>query len=425
MHKIADTSGQDEVITPVKSKKKLILALAAAGLLVAGSVAVMPALSQWSSADHTVSAERLRIAAVERGDFSRDISVQARVVAAVRPVLYSPAQGTVTFLVDAGDTVEKDQLLATIDSPELQSEFRQEKANLTRLESLLDRQKIDAKSQTLAKQKDVDKAMVTLNAAQREKRRADNAFSQSLISDIDFQKAKDDLQNAELEHAHVLKEIDLLNESLAFEVKTRQQEVNSQRLKVSELERQVLALEIRSPVTGLVGNREVEQKNTVAKNQALLNVVDLSQFELELDVPESYADDLALGMKSEILFNGEAFYGSLVAIAPEIINNQVSAKVRFDEVTPQGLRQNQRLTTRVLLEQKTDVLYLPRGQFLDSYSGRYAYVVRDGMAYRTSITTGARSLSKVEVAGGLKLGDRVIISNTESFNNAERVALTQ
>lgn len=420
---IQDTSAQD---TKLATKPKPYLWLGFSAVVI-GAAAFMgaPALSNWASTEHSLSSEDLRMAKVKRGDFIRDISVQAKVVAAVRPVLYSPAQGTVSFLVDAGDKVEQGQVLARIESPELTSEYQQQAANLQGLKTQLARQVIQAKSMALAKQKDVDKAKVALNAAKREKRRADEAVAKQLISDIDFQKAADDLQNAQLEFNLVLQEAKLLDESQAFETQTKQLEVDTQTLKVDELKRQVESLAMLSPVSGLVGNLLAEQKNAVSKNQALLNVVDLSHFELTLQIPESYADDLALGMNTQINFNGDTYAGNLVAVSPQITDNQVEAKVRFSDKTPSGLRQNQRLTTRIILEQKQNVLYLPRGPYTSHQGGRFAYVVKQGIAHKTPVKLGARSLSQIEVLDGLNPGDRVVISSLEAFANANRVSLTQ
>ena len=59
--------------------------------------------------------ERVRIAAVTRGDFVSDLTAQATVVAAVSPTLYAPAAGTVTL--DQGRATVKGDIVATIDSP--------------------------------------------------------------------------------------------------------------------------------------------------------------------------------------------------------------------------------------------------------------------------------------------------------------------
>lgn len=431
--RIADTSAQDVVITQ-KANHKIYWVLALILILcIAAYVALAPLLSNWSNSDTSISAARLRLAQVSTGDFIRDLSVQGRVVAAVSPRLYSPAQGTISFQVDAGDTVNKGQILAVIDSPELTNQLQQEQSASQKLEMELDRQRIQSKKQALEDQKAVDLARVSLTAADREKRRADKAFSSRSISQIDFEKAQDDLQNAKLVYQHSVQDADLNTESLAFEIQSKQLLVQRQELMVSELIRKVDELEMRSPVNGIVGNLAVQQKNQVAKNQPILSVVDLSEFELEVAIPESYADDLAINMQSLVSLNGETHLAKLVTISPEIENNQVTGRVRFatqDEngdplQPPQGLRQNQRLTTRILMENKANVLLVQRGQFLESGNGRIAYVVKDGMAQRTNIVTGARSLSSVEVLDGLNDGETIIVSGTDQFNGAQNVMITQ
>jgi HlyD family secretion protein len=97
--------------------------------------------------------------------------------------------------------------------------------------------------------------------------------------------------------------------------------------------------------------------------------------------------------------------------------------MRFTD-TPPGLRQNQRLTTRILLEEKSNVLTVERGQFLDSGAGRVAYVLVNGIAHRTPIEIGARSLSGVEIVAGLNDGDVIISSSLEAFEGAETVLVT-
>jgi HlyD family secretion protein len=429
--KIADTSGQDTAVLKISNSKTKWIALGCILIAWLAYFTIAPAISKWSNSDASVSAQRIRLASVTRGDFVRDLSVQGRVVAAISPKLYSPAQGTISFYIDAGDTVIKGQILATIDSPELSNQLKQEQSALQRLQMELDRQKIQSSKQALVNQKAVDLAKVSLTAADREKRRADKAFESQSISQIDFEKAQDDLQNARLVSKHSVKDAELNLESLEFEVKTKRLFVERQELLVTELSRQVDELTLLSPVNGLVGNLSVEQKNQVAKNQSILSVVDLSEFEIEVDIPESYADDLAIGMAAEIKLNGETHLAKLITISPEIENNQVTGRVRFNSVSdiginqPQGLRQNQRLTTRILMENKHDVLMVQRGQFLETGNGRIAYIVKNDMAERTPISTGARSLSSVEVLNGLSVGDTIIVSGTDQFKGAQSVLITQ
>lgn len=423
---IADTSEQDVLIEKAPNRRRWLISL---GLLVALLMLAMwavPAVQRWASSSIAVPIDRLRLAQVKTGDLVRDVSVQGRVVAAISPTLFAAAEGTITLQIEAGSEVTEGQVLAIIDSPELQNRLQQEQANLDRLAVELDRQNIESKQKSLDNRKDIDLTKVALVAAERERRRAEAGFAIEAISQIDYEKTKDELENARLAHEHAVEDAKLDEERLGFELRTRQLQLERQQFLVADLKRQVQDLDMRSPVSGIVGNLLVDQKSTVGRNQAVMAVVDLSAFEIEAQVPENYADDLGLGMAAEVLLGNQNFAATLVSISPEVIENQVTTRLRFSEAMPPGLRQNQRLTTRILMEEKQGVLTLPRGQFLDSGGGRVAYVVgEDDVARRRTIQIGARSLSEVEVASGLAPGETVVISSIDAFRGADTVLITR
>lgn len=384
-----------------------------------------PVVKRWATTSVTVPLDRLRIAEVTRGNLVRDVSVQGRVIAAVSPTLYATAAGSITLQVEAGASVDEGQVLAVVDSPELTNEFRQAQSSLEQLSMELERQRIESRQLALDKRKSADLADVALVAAKREKRRADEANELKVISVIDYEKAQDDLRNAELAYAHAVADADLFDERLAFELKAKELEVQRQDILVEDLQRQVDELSIRSPVSGVVGDLLVEQKSAVSRDMPVMAVVDLSRFEIDAQVPEGYADDLGIGMAAEILIGSERYAGRLVAVSPEIINGQVGSRVRFSERMPVNIRQNQRLTTRILMEERPGVLMVQRGQFLESGGGRIAYVLDgDGLAIRKTIELGARSLGAVEISSGLKEGDRIVISSVDHFRGAESVLIT-
>ena len=423
--KITDTSAQDVTIQAKSNTSKgLKIGLGLVGLAIAAWL-VIPPLQRWAGSSISVPKERLRIAVVERADLVRDVSVQGRVVAAVSPSLFAPAAGTLTLLVEAGASVSKGQSLALLDSPELQNQLQQEQSTLDRLSVELDRQRIETKQKALDNRKNIDLTKVTLTAADRERRRAESGYKIEAISEIDFEKTKDDLETAKLAHDHAVADSILDSERLQFELKTRELQLGRQSLLVKDLNRQVDDLDMRSPVSGIVGNLLVDQKAAVSRNQVVMAVVDLTAFEVEAQVPESYADDLGLGMDAEVLVGNQRYPAALVSVSPEIIQNQVTTRIRFAGGMPPGLRQNQRLTTRILMEEKSDVLTLQRGQFLDSGGSRVAYVLgEDNIAHRRSIEIGARSLAAVEIVKGLVEGELVVISSIDPFRSADSVLVT-
>jgi HlyD family secretion protein len=325
-------------------------------------------------------------------------------------------------MVNAGDTVTLGQTVATLNSPALLNQAKQEQAELARLLGELERQKLNARRQTLALNKSGDLAKVQLNAAKREERRAQLSIAKSLISQIDLEKAVDDLSRAELTYQHAQQDVLLAQDTLAFELQSVQSHYDRQQLVVNELNRQVGNLQIKATVAGIVGNLLIQPKAAVSQNQALMTLVDLTAFEAEIQIPESYANDLGLGMVVELTIGNSEVQGQLAAISPEVSNREVTARVRFEQQRMSGIRQNQPLSARILLENKTDIVTVKRGPFLQA-GGYVAYKVDGNIAHRIKIDTGVTSMAAVEVLAGLDVGDQIIISNYDKFKQASSIIL--
>jgi HlyD family secretion protein len=250
----------------------------------------------------------------------------------------------VTLDVHAGDKVEKDQVLADVYSPELNNKLEQEQATFNSLGIEVERTSIDNRQKQLTAKKVFDQATIDRQTAAREVDRNERGFKAGAIPEINVLRAKDSLAKADLDVSHAEADAKLLDETLAFELKTRRYALEKQKLLVAELQRQVDQLKVHSPVSGQVGQLLVQQKANVAANAGLLSVVDLSALEVELQVPEVFAHDLAIGMPAEIQEGGEKFAGSLSAVSPEVVDGQVVARVRFGDNKPAGLRQTNFLT---------------------------------------------------------------------------------
>ncbi len=418
---IRDTSATDRAVRE-RSSRQISPALALGAALLTLCVGVVFGAPHWFDGSRSVDRGLVRIAEIRRGTLVRDVEVQGRVVAARSPTLYAPAPGTVSFAVKVGDSVAAGQVLASVDSPELKSQLDRENAALQSLEVDVKRARIQNKQAQLTALWTADQAEIDLSAAQREWERARSAFEKQVISQVVHSAAKDNLRKAQLAGVHALANTKLQSESLAFELRARELSLERQRFTVVELRRQYDALAVRAPVAGKVANLAVTEKTNVALNAALLTVVDLTALELEIQVPETYARELVPDMVSEIR-NGEAeLAGSIASVSPEVVNGQVTARVRFSKQIA-DLRQNQRLPVRIVIEQKPDVLLVERGPFLESDAGKFAYVVDEDIAVRRPIHARAGSMSMVEIESGLKAGDRIVISSTEKFSGADKVRI--
>lgn len=421
---IRDTSATDRLVE-IKPNRKRWAILTGAGIVVLVLLAwLVPGALRLFSAGASVSGSRLEFAVVQRGPFVRDIAADGRVVAAVSPTLYAPATGAVTLQVHAGDTVKKGQVLAVVDSPELLNKLAQEQSNADALEVDYQRAQIDARKQRAQLQEDFENARIDQQTADRNLGRYQTAFDRGAESRMDVDRAKDTLEKARIATAHASANLGMDNSSLGFDIESKKLAHDRQLLLVKDLQRQVDDLNVRSPVNGQVGQLFVAPRATVAKDAQLLSVIDLSALEVEVTVPESFARDLGAGMPAAISGNGNDWKGVVNTISPEVVNGEVAARVRFVGEKPQNLRQNQRLSVRIVLDKRDNVLTVARGSFVDESGGNFAYVVHDGIATKTPIRAGASSIDKVEILSGLKEGDRIVISGTDSFKGAQRVAIS-
>jgi HlyD family secretion protein len=178
---------------------------------------------------------------------------------------------------------------------------------------------------------------------------------------------------------------------------------------------------VTAPFDGMVASLDVQDRDAVAFNQPLLTVVDLSTYEVQISIPESYATEVTPGTPAVVEVDGQRFEGEVIVVSPEVRQSEVEGRVAFRGASPAGLKQNQRVSTRVILDSRRNVLKVPRGPFLESGGGRRIYVMNDRLAVLREIEAGTASVSEVEIVSGLEEGEEVILSDIARFEGATTV----
>jgi len=420
---IQSTDTQDEHIEKVKSNTWVKLMALTISLIIAG-VYILPTLSNWYSGIISVDKTNLLTAKVFRGELIRDVAVSGKLVAANAPQLYSPEIGDVTMLSRPGDKVNKGQIVARLNSPELISLIKQNKSQLDKLKIEASRGALKDDEAQLDLERSLDEAKVRLNAANREHKRAQLSLDKQVISELDYAKTQDELLEANLRHQHANKRVELAKKRLEFENQTRQFEVNQQQIILDELVRREHALDIKAPVAGIVGNWLIEQKERVADSQALMTIVDLTQYEAQLNVPEFYADDLGIGLTVNLSVAGKKLKGTLSSISPEINNSQVQIRISIDNNHAHNLRQNQRVNATIEFERKSDVLMVKRGAFLKAGAAKSVFKVTADYAQKQNISVGISSVEFIEILQGVNEDDELIISDHSDFAKQTQIKLT-
>jgi HlyD family secretion protein len=410
---IPSTAGQDRVLAAPRAWRRRWPWLAASLLLMA--LALLAGLQHERWGTPRVSLERLTVAAVTVAPLVREVNAEGRVVAGTSLSLVAPAAGTVVWQVQAGDTVQAGQLLGKLSSPELEARLAQERSNAESLAADLRRAQAEAASSRGASQAQVATAELALQAAQLLEKRQRVALDAGASSALQWEAARDALARARIELDQARQAVTLKAEALKHELEARQAQVQRAAAQAQELARQAGLLQLRAPQAGAIGQRLVGDGAAVARDAVLLTLVDLTRLDVQLQVPESLVRELQLGQQGEVMVAGKPVAASLVALSPEVVNGEVAARLRFaDGRQPADLRQNQRLTARVLLERRDAVLGVQRGPFVEQGGGRMAWVLKDGVAMRRSVQLGAASLDRVEVKAGLQAGEQVVVGGLEA-----------
>jgi HlyD family secretion protein len=286
------------------------------------------------------------------GPIIRDITADGTVVAANSPTLFAPSGGTVTFMVAPGDSVTQGQILIFIENPGLKNQLARERATLDGLIGTLERQTIEKRRQILESQRIVDLAATQVHASERELERMKSGLDEGVVSRRDLDKAQDARDDARVTYDHAVSNAKLEESSLTVELKTRGTEIERQKLLVEDVLRRVEALTIRSPVKGFVGSLLANQKAVVGENTGLITVVDLSKLEVEFSVPEALAPDVAPEMAADVSYAGRSYRGTVTRISPQVEQNMVRGRVRFAPGAMPGIRQNQRVRVRIVLDRQ-------------------------------------------------------------------------
>lgn len=422
---IRDTSAQDiarNTAQPAWYRRKSVYvpAIGAAAVL----VILVWLADSWAHSGHVISIQNLEIATVTRGDFTQDVAGRGTVIAAVSPTLSSTAPGTVTYLVHAGDRVTRGQVLARLASPELENQSARERATLASMDAALAQQRVELQQELLQNRQQADLAAVTMSQQLRELQRLQSAWTLHVISEQRYEAAYDTYSIARLNYENANRNAGLERQRILLELRTRQLARDAQSLLVQGLQRRIEALTVRSPVNGMVADLGQPDQSHVGSSMPLVTVIDLSALAIQFQVAESFANGIEPGLPADITLDGQTVHGVVTEVSPDVRDGWVTGRARFVGAQPAGLRQNEQAAVRIVLGEHRNVLMLDRGAFLDPAT-RFVYVIRGDQALRTPVELGAASISEIQVVHGLAAGDRVVISDTQDFNDARRLRVAR
>lgn len=336
---------------------------------------------------------------VARGDIVYQQTYFGRISAVNTSNLSFPQNGRVLEVFYArGDDVLAGDVLATLDTSELEAQLLDAQEVLAVAQSLLESAESQATFARRRAELNIELAQVFLDSAMLQAEDPPTAEDSLLISQREIE-----LQVAQL----ALDELDNgINPELEFDVNRAQEEVD-------RINEQIAQAELLAPMDGRLITFSISAGDPVIAFESVGVVADVSGVEITGILESSQLSELTEGMPVTMQranTPGETFTGT-IALLPQPFGsgNDGAIHIRFDEeADATGFNLGDRMSFVVTIEEREDVLWLPPAA-IRQFSGRNFVVVQDGtLQQRFDVTLGLESASRVEIVEGLEEGQTVI-----------------
>ncbi|MGB2899401.1 MAG: HlyD family efflux transporter periplasmic adaptor subunit [Candidatus Acidiferrum sp.] len=205
----------------------------------------------------------------------------------------------------------------------------------------------------------------------------------------------------------------------------QQAKINQQKALYQLKKSQLDALHVRAGIDGVLQLVPVEVGQHVTPGTNLARVADPKKLKAEIKIAETQAKDVLPGQKATIDTRNGVVTGHVSRIDPSVVNGTVTVDVTITDPLPNGARPDLSVDGTVELENLKDVLFVGRpvhGQ-ADSTIGIFKLVEDGSEAVRVNVKLGRSSVNTIEVVQGLKVGDKVILSDMSAWDNFDRIRL--
>jgi HlyD family secretion protein len=241
----------------------------------------------------------------------------------------------------------------------------------------------------------------------------------------------DKVRQAELAYHTGRLELEQLREQLqnerqvkAADLKVKELEVNMFSKSVAEMKRTLEDAQIRSPRKAILTYINNQVGAQVAQGSQVAVVSDLSHFKVEGEIADAYGDRVHAGGRAVVKVGNAKLEGTVSSVTPLSKNGVISFTVQLADDSYSRLRSGLKTDVYVMSSVKEDVMRLANGSYYVG-KGEYDLFVMDGEGelVRRKVTLGEANYEQVEVVGGLKEGDRVVISDMSAYKNKDKMKL--
>jgi hypothetical protein len=213
------------------------------------------------------------------------------------------------------------------------------------------------------------------------------------------------------------------------QIDLQEQQITGLKQILQEQRNRVSAMKVVAGEAGqllTLGNPQLEQGQWVNSGIEVARVAQPGRLKAVLRVPETQAKDVMPGQHAVIdLHNNATVEGHVWRADPSSQAGTVTVEVLLDGPLPPGARSDLSVDGTIEIERLKDVMYVGRPAYGQAEATVGLFKVEKGTGYanRVNVKLGVASVNTIVVAGGLAVGDSVIISDMSQWDNVSRVRL--
>ena len=409
-----------------QQKKRKRLVIAASAVLAIAGVSVV--LARLKPAAPTVDRATVWVDTVKRGSMLRQVRGLGTLVPVdeARRWLPSATQGRVErIILRPGAQVTPDTVILELADPQLQqqlleaeNQLRAAEADLASLRARLDTERLNQRSTAATVEADYEQARLEREVNED---LAKDGLVSSLVLKQSTVRAESLRTRAQLEKER----ISVTEESVRAQLLGQQARVDQLRTLFNLRRQQVDQLRVRAGMSGVLEQVPVEVGQQVAPGTNVARVADPSRLKAELRIAETQARDLAIGQVAQVDTRNGIIPGKVARIDPAAQNGTVTVDVELAGDLPRGARPDLSVDGTVELERLDNVLYVGRPAFGQENSAVGLFLVdpATGEAVRSQVQLGRSSVNTIEIKGGAKEGDQLVLSDMSAWDAFDRVRL--
>ena len=380
-----------------------------------------------NSLNSSIQKSKIRIAVAQMGNIENTLTASGEVQPEYEQVMTSPIAAILQQVyLEAGSAVKVGEKIVELDKEFTQIGFEKQKDQLelkkngiTKLGWDLEKSFFDLKINDSVKARKINSLRAELENTKR-LHKAGGGTREAI------EQAELNLRIAQLEKQQLENDIRVKQKTMRSDIRESEIQAQIQEKELRELERKLQQANIVASRAGVLTYVNKNLGSKIAEGEVLARLADLGSFKVIGSISDTYAEQMKVGMVVLIRINDQIIKGTLVNVRPSVQNNVLQFDISLDKRTSSLLRPNLKVEVYPITESHTNIIRVANGPAFKGTTVQDVFVLRkDGKAERRTVEIGLSNFDYVEIKSGIKVGERVIITDLSTYKNVNELTIEE